>query len=58
MCMSWFEAATKLPLSVTQVAPEGYELDQEALRKLNTGAVGKIAVSHDLDSLLAKADVI
>ena len=58
LCMSWFNAAVRLPISVTQVAPKGYELDNTRLRKLNENAVGKITVSHELEPLLEKADVI
>jgi len=58
LCMSWFNAAVKLPISVTQVAPKGYELDNERLKALNENAVGKISVCNELDPLLEKADVI
>lgn len=33
LCMSWFEAAVKFPIQVTQVAPIGYEADQDLLQK-------------------------
>ena len=58
LCMSWFEAAVKLPISVTQVAPPGYELDTAQLNELNKNAVGTITVSHELEPLLEKADVL
>jgi ornithine carbamoyltransferase len=58
LCMSWFNAAVKLPISVTQVAPNGYELDNARLNALNKNAAGKITVSHELEPLLEKADVI
>ncbi|MCL1974861.1 MAG: ornithine carbamoyltransferase [Firmicutes bacterium] len=58
LCMSWFNAAVKLPISVTQVAPDGYGLDNERLIALNENAVGKITVCHELEPLLEKADVL
>jgi ornithine carbamoyltransferase len=58
LCMSWFEAAVKLPISVTQVAPKGYEIDAAKLKQMNENAIGSISVSYELDSLVEKADVI
>ena len=58
MCMSWLEAAVTLPISVTQAAPRGYEIDAEKVRELNENAAGKISVSHELDPLIKKADVL
>jgi len=56
--MSWFEAAVRLPIFVTQVAPKGYELGKEKLKELNENAVGNISVSHELEPCLEKADVL
>lgn len=56
--MSWFEAAVKLPISVTQVAPAGYEITADKLKELNESAIGEIAVSHELEPLLGKTDVL
>jgi len=58
LCMSWFEAAVKLPMTVTQVAPKGYEIDAQRLAELNKHAIGHIAVTHELEPLLEKADVL
>ncbi len=58
ICMSWFEAAVKFPISVVQVAPEGYEADQALLEKLNQNAVGSISTSNALDEVIHQADVI
>ena len=58
LCMSWFEAAVRLPITVTQVAPKGYELDSVKLKELNENAIGKISVSHEFGNLIEKADVI
>ena len=48
LCMSWFEAATRLPISVTQVAPQGYELNVDLLNRMTKNARGELSVGHDL----------
>src|SRR5262249_20762030 len=48
LCMSWFEAATRLPIAVTQIAPHGYEIDASVLARMRRGARGTLAVSHDV----------
>ncbi|SDN18700.1 ornithine carbamoyltransferase [Acetanaerobacterium elongatum] len=58
LCMSWFEAAVRLPISVTQVAPDGYLADKALLQQLNAQSVGEILVSSHLDPLLRNADLI
>jgi ornithine carbamoyltransferase len=58
ICMSWFEAAVKFPISVIQVAPEGYEADKELLEKLNQNAVGSISTTNALEEVINHADVI
>lgn len=58
MCMTWFEAAMRLPISVTQVAPAGYELDKTRIDEMNRNAAGRISVSHELEPLLLTADVL
>ena len=58
LCVSWFNAAVRLPISVTQVAPEGYGIDDEILTRLNKKAAGRITVSDELEPALKDADVI
>lgn len=58
LCMSWFEAAVRFPIKVTQIAPTGYEANLELIKDLNSRAIGIIDVSNDLDSLIEKADLI
>jgi len=58
LCMSWFNAAVRLPISVAQVAPAGYELDAARLAELNKNAAGKITVHRELEPLLESADVL
>lgn len=54
LCMSWFEAAKVLPISVTQVAPEGYLAPLESVKSLNENAAGSIRVSSDMESAVTK----
>ncbi len=58
ICMSWFEAAVKFPISVTQVAPENYLADTETLNNMNSSALGSINTSTELEPLLCKADLL
>ncbi len=58
LCMSWFEAAVKFPISVIQVAPEGYEADPALLEELNQKAVGRITTTNSLEEGIENTDVI
>ena len=58
ICMSWFEAAVKFPISVTQVAPENYLADAETINNMNRSALGSINTSIELEPLLCKADLV
>lgn len=58
LCMSWFEAAVKFPIKVTQIAPKGYEIDEKIRLSLNEKAIGRIEVSNDFEGSLAKVDLI
>lgn len=58
LCRSWFEAAVRFPISVTQVSPSDYLADSELIKNLNSKAMGKISVSNELDSSVEKADLI
>ena len=58
LCMSWLAAAVKLPITVTQVAPEGHALDDSRLKTLNNIATGRIEISRDLRPALETADVV
>jgi ornithine carbamoyltransferase len=50
ICMSWFEAAVRFPIRVTQVCPAGYEAPPELVKKLNSKALGEICTSNDLEA--------
>jgi ornithine carbamoyltransferase len=59
LCMSWFEAAIRLPIHVIQVAPEEHLTSDNQFKKLNEKAVGKITGTSDLESVIDKStDVI
>lgn len=58
LCMSWFEAAVRFPIHVTQVAPEDYLATPALLSVLSNGALGSITVTADLDAALVGADVV
>ena len=55
---SWFEAAARFPIDVVQVCPEGYGVKNEFLQEIAQEAEGEVAVSQDLLSTVADADVI
>jgi len=55
---SWFEAAARFPIHVTQVCPEGYEVKADFLRRIAQQAQGKVAVSRDLPAAVSGTDVI
>jgi ornithine carbamoyltransferase len=59
LCRSWFEAAVRLPISVTQIAPKGYELPSSEVAEWNSNTRGKIRISHNLQAEISPAtDVI
>ncbi|HNX57655.1 MAG TPA: ornithine carbamoyltransferase, partial [Spirochaetota bacterium] len=59
LCMSWFEAAMKLPITVTQVSPARYHLSGEKLDMFNRNAKGRISVMDSLENAVdSSTDVI
>lgn len=58
ICMSWLEAAVRFPISVTQVAPKGFEAEKELVSRLNAIAVGSITTTNDLEEEIRHADVV
>lgn len=59
LCMSWFEAAVRLPIRVTQIAPEKYLHPETAVEKLNRTASGEISATAELDfSITEETDII
>lgn len=58
MCRTWLEAAVRLPISVTQVAPEEYLVAPDLLNRLNAEALGQVSTSTDLTAALKDVDLI
>lgn len=58
LCMSWFEAAVKFPISVTQIAPKGYEASADVVCRLNCSAKGRITTSTDPNLINEKVDLV
>ena len=58
VCASWFNFAARIPLSVTLVCPDGYDVDPEVLAFAQSEAQGEVAVTHDLRQGLADADAV
>jgi len=54
LCRTWFEAATQPPIEVTQICPEGFEIDAAHLSQMREHAKGSL--SHDLDQSVRGAD--
>ncbi len=51
LCMSWLESANVFPIQVTQICPEGFEVDDETLTELQSDCVGEIRVTNDMKDL-------
>lgn len=56
--MSWLEAAVRFPITVTQVAPEGYLASSDLLNSLNAEALGHVSATPDLSAALNNVDLI
>ena len=55
---SWFEAAARFPIHVTQVCPEGYEVQTDFLQRIVGQAQGDVTVSRDSSAAVSEAEVI
>jgi ornithine carbamoyltransferase len=58
VCASWFNFASKIPLNVTLVCPEGYELDEEIFAYAKRHAKGTVEATHDVEAGLKHADAV
>jgi ornithine carbamoyltransferase len=58
LCMSWFEAAARFPIRVTQIAPEGYKADEALVAGLGAGAKGSIRISGDMGKIDSSVDLV
>jgi len=55
---TWFEAAGRLDLNLTQVCPKGYEVDNEVFQFAKEHSNGEIIVTNNIEEGLKNADVI
>lgn len=55
---TWFEAAAKLDLSITQICPEGYEINHELFEYAKHHSKGDVSITNDMEQGLKYADVI
>ena len=58
LCHSWFEAAARLPIHVTQACPEEYAVASEFLAEIGASATGTTLVTQDIGVALRNADVV
>jgi len=58
LCMSWFRAATRLPIEVVQIGPPKYLADTSFVDTMNREAWGRLSVSEALDPVLEGTDVL
>ncbi|MBP7401235.1 MAG: ornithine carbamoyltransferase [Clostridia bacterium] len=58
LCGSWFEAAARFPIRVTQIAPPEHLADGESLAAYREGAVGEIRIRESLDGCLERTDLL
>ena len=59
ICMSWFKAAIRFPISVTQVAPPEYLIKSKELSEINENAIGEIKISDNPETSINKeTDVV
>ncbi len=55
---SWANFASRIPLNLTLVCPEGYEGDPQIMERAAKEAKGQIAIVHDPEEGLKEADVV
>lgn len=58
VCASWAYLATRIPIDVTLVCPEGYELNEDVLTTVEMEAVGNFSICHDPAEGVKDADVV
>ncbi len=58
LCMSWFEAAARFPITVTQVAPADYLADSALIERICANGPRTIETCLELETDIEKADLI
>jgi ornithine carbamoyltransferase len=55
---TWFEAAAKLNLNLTQICPKGYEVNEELFAYAKSNSRGELDITNDIEKGLKNADII
>ena len=58
VCASWMHFAARVPISVTLVCPEGYEMDPDILAFAEREAQGEVSMTHDVREGLRDVDAV
>ena len=58
LCISWFEAAARLPIKVVQVCPNEYMISKQSFSQLSKNAIGDLSTSNDLELSIKNVDVL
>jgi len=58
VCASWMHLAARVPINVTLVCPESYEVDDEVFSFAREQAEGEVAIVHDMAAGLNDADAV
>ncbi|MBI5091706.1 MAG: ornithine carbamoyltransferase [Candidatus Hydrogenedentes bacterium] len=58
VCASWFHFAARIPINVSLVCPQGYEIDAETLKFAKANAKGVVTVTNDIEEGLRGADAV
>ncbi len=55
---SWFNAAAKLDLNLTQVCPKGYEVEEEIFEYAKAHSKGEVKITENIEIGLENADIV
>lgn len=55
---SWANFASRIPVNLCLVCPQGYEPDQEIYQRAKAEAKGELSITNDLEAGLKNADVV
>jgi ornithine carbamoyltransferase len=58
ICNTWFEAAAKLNLNLTQVCPKGYEVNNGLFNYAREQSKGEIKITNNLEEGIRHADIV
>jgi len=58
VCNTWFEAAGRLDLNITQICPTGYEVNKEIFDFTAENSKGTIEITNDIEKGIKNADIV